>query len=123
MASNKKLKSTKVEKTLTEQGECCANDSSNTYENDGSFLETFKKEIFKQRMENYERQWATNVITPKTVADDTKPEVEPAEAKGKEPEVPYYTTQTMYYKEGGSECDGSKSTKTPYQVTYLLKLC
>lgn len=112
-----------AEKTDSEPtGDNAGESSSNSYQNDGSFLETFRKEIFKQRMENYKRQWGAKV-TPKTTSkSSTKPvtvKVEPTESI-KEPEVPYYTTQTMCYKEGASASDGSKTTKTPYQVTYLL---
>ena len=97
--------------------------ASNTFTNDGSFLESFKK-----RMEEYEKQWG-NVSKPCPKPEETKSEAtkapEPAVSSNSKPvaatetEVPYYATQTMYYKES----DGGQSSKKPqYQVTYLLIL-
>lgn len=93
--------------------------ASNSFTNDGSFLESFKK-----RMEEYEKQWGT-VSKPKpegTKSNVTKaPELAGSSSSKsvatKETEIPCYATQTMYYKDS----EGKQSSKKPqYQVTYLL---
>jgi hypothetical protein len=114
MASNKKKGGKGSKKDFPQMAPAV-----NAFENDGSFLDSFKKQI-----EEYQRQRGDQSVakhTPEVVKTQaTHPELAEVEKSDpvatKDTELPCYTTQTMYYKDS----EGAK--KPQYQVIYLLSL-
>ena len=97
--------------------------SSNAFENDGSFMEMFKKRMEEQQKleDKKKQQQGNNTKKPKSqtkailVAKKT-PVV--AKKPSTEVEVPYFAQQTMYYKGDGDggEGGGGDASKPQYQV-------
>ncbi len=83
----------------------------NTFENDGSFFEMFKKQM-EEKQKDSEQGSSKPKIKPRTTKA-VSPE-QKAVVASLETELPCYSTQTMVYKDG----EGEGTKKTHYQVTY-----
>lgn len=85
----------------------------NKFQNDGSFLEMFKQ---CQQPKVADPQSSSTVTPQPHEQSHNKGSKDSKEEANGEKDTPYYSTQTMYYKEG------SGSEKPQYQVTFKFIL-
>ena len=84
---------------------------SNQFQNDGSFMEMFRKRMEEQQKDN------KPVTKAAAKPSEPKPSTAASTSVTKEPEAEatFYSTQTMHYK---NDAENSSSSKKPqYQVT------
>ena len=103
--------------------------SSNAFENDGSFLEMFRKRMEEQQKQEEQKKQQQGNSTKKLnsknkaiIALKKTPVV--AKKPSTEVEVPYFAQQTMYYKGdggGGEGGEGEDAKKPQYQVLIAFK--
>lgn len=87
--------------------------TSNQFQNDGSFMEMFRK-----RMEEQSKKSAGTKAAAKPTEQQKSKEASTTSAtKEPEAEATFYSPQTMYYKD---DVETSSSKKPQYQVTTVL---